>query len=242
MGFDNRWIAKTLTQISANWYSWQAWLISMHCSQETFHFLSVSNGPTSMLSDIVITLRKSYEIIFERYSWKTSNTCERCFWGVTEKTSFLRYTQHVSKISHKRRLLCEIFETCWVYLKKDVFSVTPQKHLSQVFEVFQEYLSKIISYDFRRVITISDNIDVGPLETLKKWNVSWEQCIDINQACHEYQLADICVRVLAIQRLSKPNSRCIIYYFQWLFSTDKTIHNPLLLWTVLKYRNLGEVR
>ena len=35
---------------------------------ENDSFLSVSKGPTSMLSDIVITLRKSYEIVFVRYS------------------------------------------------------------------------------------------------------------------------------------------------------------------------------
>ena len=67
--------------------------------------------------------------------------------------------------------------------------------------------------DFRRVITISDKIDVGPLETLKKLNVFWDQCIDINHVCYVHQWADICVRVLASQQTSKPNSRCIIYHF-----------------------------
>ena len=71
----------------------------------------------------------------------------------------------------------------------------------------------MISCDFRRVIIISDKIDVGLLETPKKSNVFWELCIDINQVCHEYQWADICVTVLASQRSSKPNNRCIIYYF-----------------------------
>ena len=51
----------------------------------------------------------------------------------------------------------------------------------------------MISCDFRRVITISHKIDVGPLETLKKWKVFWEQYIAINQVCHEYQCIDICV-------------------------------------------------
>ena len=94
------------------------------------------------------------------------------------------------------------------------FRLSPQKHLSQVFVVFQKYPTKMISSDFRKVITISDKIDEGPLEILKKLNVFWEQCTDINQACHEYQWADICVRVLASQRSSKPNSRCILLYFQ----------------------------
>ena len=46
--------------------------------------LSVSDGPISILSDIVISLRKSHEIIFVTYFWKTKNTCERCFWDVSE--------------------------------------------------------------------------------------------------------------------------------------------------------------
>ena len=62
----------------------QTWLISMHCSDKTIHFLSVSDGPTSILLDIVITLRKSHEIIFVTYFRKTKNTCERCFWDVSE--------------------------------------------------------------------------------------------------------------------------------------------------------------
>ena len=39
----------------------------MNCSQKTFHFFSVSNGLTSILSGIVITLQKSYETIFAGY-------------------------------------------------------------------------------------------------------------------------------------------------------------------------------
>ena len=57
----------------------------------------------------------------------------------------------------------------------------------------------MISCDSRRVITISNKIDVGPLEIFKNRNVFWEQYIDINQVCHEYQWADICVKVLASQ-------------------------------------------
>ena len=34
----------------------------------------------------------------------------------------------------------------------------------------------MILCDFRRVITISDKIDIGPSETLKKLSVLWEQC------------------------------------------------------------------
>ena len=75
------------------------------------------------------------------------------------------------------------------------------------------YTAKLVSCDFRKVIAISDKLEVVSLETLKKWNVFWEQFIDISHACHEYLWADICVRVLESQRSSKPNSRSIIYYF-----------------------------
>ena len=51
------------------------WLISMHCSHKMFHFLSASDGTTSVLSDILT------------YFWKTKNAFERCFWDVSE-TSF----------------------------------------------------------------------------------------------------------------------------------------------------------
>ena len=72
----------------------------------------------------------------------------------------------------KRWLLCDVFKTSSIYLKKrclfrDV-SDTSQKYLSQVFVIFQKYPTKMVSCDFRRVIKISDKIDVGPLETLKK--------------------------------------------------------------------------
>ena len=53
------------------------------------------------------------------------------------------------------------------------------------------------------------------------------------QSIKSAQWADIYVRVLASQGSSKLNSKCIIYYFQWFFSTDKTIYNLLSLWTVL---------
>ena len=56
-----RWLGKTLTQTSAYWISWQTWLIALHCSQKTFCFLCASNGPTSISSNISLTLRKSHE-------------------------------------------------------------------------------------------------------------------------------------------------------------------------------------
>ena len=60
------------------------WLMPMQCSPKTFPFLSVFDGPTSILSDIVINLRKSHEIIFVTYFWKNKSTCKRCFWDVSE--------------------------------------------------------------------------------------------------------------------------------------------------------------
>ena len=44
----------------------------------------------------------------------------------------------------------------------------------------------MVPYDFRWVIKIADKIDVGPLETLKKLNVFWEQRTDIIQVSPEY--------------------------------------------------------
>ena len=121
---DDCWLAKTLTQISAQWYSWQTWLISVHYSQKTLHFLTVSSGPTSVLSDILITLRKPHEIIlwdafFIIYDfwWRASYVFEtsqrrhgkdiffemflRRLKGVTKKTSFLRCIWDVSRTSQK---------------------------------------------------------------------------------------------------------------------------------------------
>ena len=80
----------------------------MHSSHKTFHFLSVSDGPTSILSDIVMTLRKSHEIIFVTYFWKTKTTCERCFWDVSET-------------SRKRHLFWDMSETSERRHAKDIF-------------------------------------------------------------------------------------------------------------------------
>ena len=47
-------------------------------------------------------------------------------------------------------------------------SQTFKKHLSEVFVIFLKYPTKTVLCNFRRVIKISDKIDVGPLEILKK--------------------------------------------------------------------------
>ena len=89
--------AKILTQISATWYSWQTWLITMHCSQKKFHFLRVSNGPTSILLNISVTLRKSHGTILS---------------GISEKShSCARYFSDISEMSQKRYLFRDMFKT-----------------------------------------------------------------------------------------------------------------------------------
>ena len=127
----------------------------------------------------------------------------RCLWEISIKSPLREISQTSLRNISTEMPFCDVFKTSQKHLKIDVFcatslrrlehiskrclfrdvSETSQKHLSQVFLVFQKYVTKMISCDFRRVITISGKIDVGPSETLKKWNVLWEQCIDINQVC-----------------------------------------------------------
>ena len=45
---------------------------------------------------------------------------------------------------------------------------TSLKCLLEVFGTFQKYPTKTVAYDIRRVIEISDKVDVGLLKTLKK--------------------------------------------------------------------------
>ena len=131
---------------------------------------------------------------------------------------FVTSLRHLKNIL-KRCLLCDVFKMSRAHLKKDIYSNIRaylwgvSKTSRQVFVIFQRYPKNMVWCDFRRVITMSDKIQKVSLETRKKWNVFWEQCKDINQVCHEYQWADISVGVLESQRLSKPNSRGIIYYF-----------------------------
>ena len=115
----------------------QAWLISMHCSHKTFHFLSVSDSPTSILSDVVMTLRKSHEIIFvwcifeklkilARDDFETSqrrhgkdiffDICSRRLKDVRQKTSFLRCFWNVLKTSQKSHLFWDVSKKPMRYL------------------------------------------------------------------------------------------------------------------------------
>ena len=92
------------------------WLISMYCCHKIFHFLSVSDGPTSILSDIAINLRficlwhifEKPKIlardVFERSQRRDGKDiffeiCSRRLKDVTQKTSFLRCFWEVSEMS-----------------------------------------------------------------------------------------------------------------------------------------------
>ena len=124
--------------------------------------------------------------------------------NISKEMSFLWCLEDVSNTCQKRFLFCDVFKTSQKYLKKDVFFVKSLRRLEHIskkvsltwrlWDVSKISLAsifgfskirhiKMISCDFRRFITISDEMDVGPSETLRKWNVLWEQCIDISQVC-----------------------------------------------------------
>ena len=79
--------------------------------RKRFIFLSVSNGPTSILLDISITLRKWHKTTFVGYFWKMINTCEKCFWdsqiccGID---TFLRFVRDVLK-TYTKSIFLEMF-------------------------------------------------------------------------------------------------------------------------------------
>ena len=132
---------------------------------------------------------------WERHLKDLSETSQKrhLFWDVF-KTSQIHLKKDIFfvtslrrlKTSLKKFLLCDFFKTSRAYLRKDVFSVTSPRRLKNIslkYFWFFKNTSQMISCDFRRVITISDKIDVRPSETLRKWNILWEQCVDINQVC-----------------------------------------------------------
>ena len=172
-----------------------------------------------------MSLRDLNQISIERDSSETSQkhlkrnvffvTSLRRLKNISKKMSFAWRSYDVSGISQKRCLFRDVSETSL-------------KHLSQVFLVFQKYNTKMISCDFRRLITISDKIEVGSPETLKKWNVSWERCIDVNQSSVPSGLISTW-EFWQVKNRQNPIVKCIIDYFQWFFSTDKIIYNLLSL-------------
>ena len=82
----------------------------MHCSssQKTFHLLSISNGSTRILSNVSVTLWKSHKTIIVGYFWRIINTCDRCFWDVSE-------------MSRNRHLFWDMHQTSQRHLTKDIF-------------------------------------------------------------------------------------------------------------------------
>ena len=146
----------------------------------------------------------------------------RCLWEISIRSALRETCQRPLRNFSKEMTFCDVFKTSQKDLKIGVFCVTSLRRLEHIskkmsfpwrlWDVSKTSLASICDFSkvhhkngfvwFRRVITISNKKDVGPLETLKKWNVFWEQCIDINQVYHEYQWADICVRVSVSQRLS----------------------------------------
>ena len=105
--------------------------------------------------------------------------CSQPIWDVSQRfLSDLQWERHVrdlSQTSQKKLLFCDVFKTSQKHLEKDVFCVTSlrrlehiSKNILEVFVIFQKYPTKMASRDFLSVVKISDNVDVGPLETLKK--------------------------------------------------------------------------
>ena len=144
---DDCWLAKTLTQISAQWYSWQTWLISVHYSQKTLHFLTVSSGSTSVLSDILITLRKPHKIFFVGrifYNLWFLMTCELCFWDVSEA-------------SRKRHTFLRCFWDVLKALQKDIF--------------FEMYLRRFKDATKSHLIW---DVCKGSLRCLCQWRSDWD--------------------------------------------------------------------
>ena len=95
-----------------------------------------------------------------------------------KKTSFLWHLSDISNTSQKRRFLCYLFKVSQTYLRKDAYSVTSLIRLKNISGKYFWLFKNILQKWFH-----ADKIDVGPLKTLKKWNVVfWEQCIVINQS------------------------------------------------------------
>ena len=139
--------------------------------------MSVSDGPTSILWDIVIVLRKSHEIVFVTYFWKTKHTCERCFWDVL-KTSlkkkkdiffdmYLRYLKDVTKKTSFEMFLRGLWN---ISLNGDLIEIS-QRHLMAAGYVFN-LKAKVIHLSFCFVQIIWKNMllahNYADLELLKK--------------------------------------------------------------------------
>ena len=135
-----------------------------------------------------VTERSQSDLHWERCLRDHSETSQkRCLFCDVFKTS--------SNTSQKRCILCYVFKTSQKHLKKDVFCVMSLRRLEHIskkisfpwrlWDVSKTSLAsifgfskilhtKMILYDFRRVFTISDNMDLEPSGTLRNWKILWE--------------------------------------------------------------------
>ena len=115
----------------------------MYCSHKTFHFLSVSDSPTSILSDIVMTLRKSHEIIFVWRIFEKPKILARDVFETSQrrhgKDIFLRYAWDVLKTSHN------IFFEMFLRRLKDVTKKT--SFLRRIWAVLKTSQKKYLFWD-----------------------------------------------------------------------------------------------
>ena len=121
----------------------------MHCSQKTFHILSVCNCPTSFLWNILVTLRKSHETIlwdiFEksqilaRHVFETFQRCHekdiffeicsRRLKDVIQKTSFFEmFLKRLKDVTKKSSFLRCFWEVSKMPLNGDLIEIS-QRHL-----------------------------------------------------------------------------------------------------------------
>ena len=107
--------------------------------------------------------------------------------NISKELSFLWRLWDVSKTSQKRSFLCDVFKTSRAYLKKDVFPVTSLRRLKSISRKYF-WFSKDTSQKWFRVISVGllqyliKKINMGPSETLKKWNMKSNQLYQYNQS------------------------------------------------------------
>ena len=130
------------------------------------HFLSVSNGYTSILSDILITLQKSRETIFSWVFLKITNTCKRCFWDVSEmsRNTHLFWNIKTTYRRHTKGIFFEMF----LGRLKDVTKKT--SFLKCIWGVLKT----------SRICHIFWNISEKSLRCPSQWRSDW----DLSETCH----------------------------------------------------------
>ena len=144
----------------------------MHWSQKTFHFLSVSNGPTSILSDIVITLRS--HIYFIRYCNNPTGYYTKPFlWGIFEKSQIpARDVFETSQRRHRKGIFFEyrkdIFFEMFLRRLKDVTKKT--SFLRCVWNVLKTSQKSHLFWD----------VSERSLRCLSQWRSAW----DLSETSH----------------------------------------------------------